>query len=133
MRVVFDTNVFVSALIFPGGQGERALLRVIEGPDDLLISRAIVGELLEVLARKFARNREELARVAVFLDDVAIVVTTTTKIDALRDAADNRILECAVDGEADIVVTGDKRMLELGLHAGVQIIGVRDYLALALP
>lgn len=130
MRVVFDTNVFVSALIFPGGQGERALLRVIEGPDDLLISRAIVGELLEVLARKFARNREELARVAVFLDDVAVVITTKTKIDALRDEADNRILECAVDGEADIVVTGDKRMLELGLHARVQIIGVRDYLAL---
>ena len=131
MRVVFDTNVFVSALIFPGGQGERALLRVIEGPDDLLISRTTVGELLEVLARKFARNREELARVAVFLDDVAVVITTKTKIDALRDEADNRILECAVDGEADIVVTGDKRMLELGLHAGVQIIGVRDYLARA--
>jgi len=75
VRVVFDTNIFISALLFPGGNGEQALLGVIEGSDRLVVSRPIIGELLEVLARKFARDREELARVALFVHDIAEEVT----------------------------------------------------------
>ncbi len=128
MKVVFDTNVFVSALVFPGGDGERALLRVIAGEHTLLVSRAIVGELLEVLARKFARDREELARVAFFLQDLADTVEPTGQIDVLVDTPDNRILECAVAGEADLIVTGDKQMLTLGSYEGIRIARLRDYL-----
>ena len=62
MRVGFDTNVLVSALVFPGGRANDALQSVIDGKDTLIASRAIVDELLSVLARKFARDREELAR-----------------------------------------------------------------------
>ena len=128
MKVVFDTNVFVSALIFPGGNGERALLRVAQGTDTLLLSRAIVIELLEVLARKFARDREELARVAVFLDGLAEVVEPTLRVSVLADLPDNRILECAVDGGADLIVTGDKQMLALASYEGIRIISLGDYL-----
>ena len=74
MRVVFDTNILVSALVFPGGQGDAALRRVIDGIDQLVTSKAIVDELLEVLARKFARDAEELAHVAVFVCELALVV-----------------------------------------------------------
>ena len=70
MRVVFDTNVFVSALTLPGGRGAEALGRIIEGQDNLAFSKPILDKLLSVLARKFARNREELARVAVFLSSL---------------------------------------------------------------
>jgi len=128
VKVVFDTNVFVSALVFPGGDGERALLRAIAGEHTLLVSRAIVGELLEVLARKFARDREELARVAVFLQDSAEIVEPTFRVAVLADAPDNRILECAVAGGADLIVTGDKQMLALGSYENVRITRLRDYL-----
>ena len=128
MKVVFDTNVFVSALVFPGGNGERALRRIISGRDDLLVSGAIVGELLEVLARKFARDREELARVAVFVAGIAEVIEPSTSLDVLSDEADNRILECAVDGGAELVVTGDKEMLALGTHDGIRIESLAGYL-----
>ena len=74
MRVVFDTNVFVSALTLPGGRGDQALGTIIAGYDSLAISKPIIDELLSVLARTFARDREELARVAVFLSDLAEVV-----------------------------------------------------------
>jgi putative PIN family toxin of toxin-antitoxin system len=57
LRVVFDTNVLVAALVFPGGRGEEALQRIIEERDQLFLSRAILDELLGVLARKFARDR----------------------------------------------------------------------------
>ena len=68
MRVVFDTNIPVSALVFPGGRGEAALQRIIDEHDQLVLSKAILDELLGILARKFARDAEELARVAV-MDD----------------------------------------------------------------
>ena len=88
--MVFDTNVFVSALVFPGGHGEQAVQRIIDGRDQLLVSRAIVGELLEVLARKFARDREELARVAVFVAGIAEVIEPLVSVAALADEEDNR-------------------------------------------
>ena len=53
MRVVFDTNIFVSALILPGSRAEQALTRIIEGTDHLILSKSILDELLGVLARKF--------------------------------------------------------------------------------
>ncbi len=71
VRVVFDTNIFVSALILPGSRAEEALARVIEGTDRLILSKPILDELLGVLARKFSRDREELARVAVWLGELA--------------------------------------------------------------
>ena len=126
--MVFDTNVLVSALIFPGGNGERALGRVIDGRNQLVLSRAIIGELLEVLARKFARDREELARVAVFLADLAVLVKPEARLDVLRDEADNRILECAVAGDADLIVTGDGQMLALSGYGRIRIVSLKSYL-----
>ena len=128
MKVVFDTNVFVSALVFPGGNGEQAFLRVLEGEHQLLLSRAIVGELLDALARKFARDREELARVAVFLADLAEIVEPETSLEVFEDDADNRILECAIAGQAEMVVTGDKKMLELERYEGIRIVSLGEYL-----
>ncbi len=128
MRVVFDTNVFVSALVFPGGHGERTIQRVIDGHDHLLVSRAIVGELLGVLAGKFARDREELARVAVFVAGIAEVIEPQVSITMLADEADNRILECALDGGAELIVTGDKEMLGLSDYEGVRIVRLGAYL-----
>lgn len=130
MKVVFDTNVLISALIFPGGQAEKALSRVIEEKDRLFISKPIIGELLRVLARKFSRDPEALARVAVFLSDIADIVKPTRRIKVLPDDADNRILECAVAAHADAIITGDKAMLELKQHGKVRILSLREYLGI---
>lgn len=128
MRVVFDTNIFVSAFVLPGSRAEAALIRVVEGKDRLIVSKPIIDELLAVLARKFSRHREELARLAVFLAEVAELVHPEHKIDILDDDADNRILECAVAGRADMVVTGDRAVLTLGKYEDIPIIALSDYL-----
>ena len=130
MRVVFDTNIFVSALVLPGSRADAALKRVIDDIDQLVVSKAVIDELLTVLARKFARDADELARLAVLLSDLARVVRPRGRIDALQDEADNRILECARTGKADLIVTGDKAMLELGHYREIKIISLRDYLEL---
>ena len=128
MRVVFDTNIFVSALIFPESSADKALHRIIQGEDQLIISKAILDELLGVLARKFSRDREALARVALLLDDIASMVKTGHKVHVLSDVADNRILECAVSGGADIIVSGDHELLALGDYNGIQILSLRKYI-----
>lgn len=128
MRAVFDTNIFVSALAVPGGRAEDALRKVMAGDVKLLVSKQIIHEALEVLARKFARDTEELARTAVFLAELGEMVYPRRTITVLSDEPDNRILECAVSGDADIIVTGDKAMLRLGEFQGVKIVTLREFL-----
>ena len=128
MRVVFDTNVLVAALVFPGGQGDAALRRVIEGKDQPVLSRAILDELLAVLGRKFARDAEELAHVAVFVSDLATVVTPKRRLRIVRDNPDNRILECALAGNAQAIVTGDKGLLALKSFEGIPLMTPASYL-----
>jgi uncharacterized protein len=128
MRVVFDTNIFVSAFVIPKSLAERAVVRIIEGEDVLLLSTEILDKLLSVLSIKFRRDEEEISRVAVFLSEIAEWVKPTAPVRALKDEPDNRILECAICGGADIIVTGDKAMLRLGAFEGTKIIGLKTYL-----
>ena len=127
MKVVFDTNVFVSALTFRGGRGEQALRRILEGRDSLVLSKPILDKLLRVLATKFSREREELARVAVYLAELA-QMDPPDRFDVLSDEPDNRILECAIAGGVDAIVTGDRAVLKLGDFRGVKIVSLREYL-----
>jgi putative PIN family toxin of toxin-antitoxin system len=128
VRVVFDTNVLVSAVVFPGGRGEAALQRIIEEHDELVLSRPILDELLGVLARKFSRDAEELARVAVFISTVATIVNPRRKLRVVQDEPDNRMLECALTGRAEAIVTGDRALLALREFRGVRLLSLRDYL-----
>jgi len=128
VRAVFDTNIYVSAFAIPGGRAAAALLKAVEGEVRLVISKPIIHELLDVLARKFGRDAEELARVAVFLAELAEVVQPRRKVEMLSDDTDNRILECAIAGRADVIVTGDRAMLELGEYQGVGIMTLREFL-----
>jgi len=128
MRVIFDTNIFVSAFIIPGSLGERAILKIIEGEDILLLSKEMLDELLSILSAKFSRDREEISRVAVILSEMAEWVRPTTRISVLKDEPDNRILECALFGKADVIVTGDKEMLKLKAYEKTKIIRLKPYL-----
>jgi putative PIN family toxin of toxin-antitoxin system len=128
VKVVFDTNILVSAIVFPGGRADEALQRIIEEKDELVLSKPILDELLSVLARKFARDAEELAHVAFVLAGIAHFVKPRRRMRVVDDEPDNRILECAVTGAADAIVTGDRAMLALGGYRGVRIVTLADYL-----
>jgi putative PIN family toxin of toxin-antitoxin system len=128
VKVVFDTNVYVSALTLPKGSAAQALDRIVTGEHELFLSKPILDELLGVLARKFARDREALARVALFLSELAVTVRPRRRLRVLDDEADNRVLECGLAGRVDAVVTGDKQMLKLVSHAGLRIITIREFL-----
>jgi putative PIN family toxin of toxin-antitoxin system len=128
VRVVFDTNILVSAFLFPGGRGEAALQRIVEERDELVLSKPILGVLLGILARKFSRNAEEFARVAVFLSTVATFVNPRRKLRIVKDEPDNRVLECALTGHAVVIVMGDHALLALKNFRNVRLVTLRDYL-----
>ena len=131
MRVVFDSNIFISALVLPGGRAEKAILRILSGQDTLLLSQIILDEILYTLANKFSRDIEALSRVAVNLTEMSEMITPRRKVKVFKDDPDNRILECAQAGNADLVVTGDKEMLKQKRYGGIRIITLREYLDLS--
>jgi putative PIN family toxin of toxin-antitoxin system len=127
VRVVFDTNIFISALAIPGSLAEKAIIKIIEGGDILLISKDIINEVLSVLSSKFSRDKEGLSHVAVILSELAELVKPARKVSIFKDNPDNRILECALHGKADVLVTGDKEMLRLGEYEQIRIMSLKEY------
>jgi uncharacterized protein len=128
LKAVFDSNIFVSALAMPGGQAERAIDLVLDARVNLCISKEIIHEVLGVLAQKFSKGPEELSRTAMFLSELAELVVPRKKLAVLGDEPDNRILECAATGNADVIVTGDRAMLNLKQYQEVRILSLRQFL-----
>jgi uncharacterized protein len=128
LKAVFDTNIFVSALAIPGGHAERAIDLVIDARVNLCISKEIIHEVLGVLTQKFSKNSEDLSRTAVFLSELGELIVPNEKLAVLDDEPDNRILECAVTGHADVIVTGDRAMLNLKTYQEIRILSLRQFL-----
>lgn len=128
MRVVFDSNIYISAFILPGSSADKAIQRILDGRDRLLVSKPILDEVLTTLARKFDRDAEALARTALFLSELAEIVHPIERVRVFIDEPDNRILECAIAGHAKAIVTGDKAMLAVELSHGIRILSLSAYL-----
>ena len=122
LRVVLDTNIYISAILF-AGKPEDIIKLVREGIVEVLISEAIILEIAEVLRRKFGWESWQISRV---IDDIRETATLTIPqqiISLLEDDDDNRVLECAVEGGADYIITGDKRhLLPLKEYEGIRIV-----------
>jgi len=128
VKLVFDTNIFISAFVIPYSKAEKAILRILEGTDSLIISKEIINEILSVLSAKFHRDSEAVSHTALYLSDLAQIVKPTKKIHILEDDPDNRVLECALHAKADAIVTGDREMLKLKEIEGIRIISLKEYL-----
>jgi len=95
-----------------------------------LTSEALLAELREVLTsedKPFRLSEEDVDRIIDHLKDIAEVVPTTSKLSICKDEADNRVLECALDGDADYIITGDKDLLDLKRFKGIRIVKVGDF------
>lgn len=130
MRVVFDTNIYVSAFITPGGRGEAAFTAAMDGRFRIFTSIPILTETAHKLTGKFRWDREHLAEAVQHIAAVAEVVRPRRKLTVLADDPDNRILECARASRADYIVTGDKHLLKLGRHGSTRIVTLAEFLDL---
>lgn len=133
IRAVIDVNVVISAVIKPDGTVGPVLDRLENGAYSLLYSTAVFEELRGVLDRPKFRQKYELSD-----DDIRAVletilqygecVTPDRSITACRDVQDNKFLEIAVAGKADVIVSGDHDLLVLSPFEGIPIIGAATFL-----
>jgi uncharacterized protein len=136
MRLVIDTNLFVSA-VFSGSGAPRQLFDAAKvGLFDLYTSEVLIAELLEVLTRDKHAKRMAKAEftAAEFIDDlrrIAIVVATPLNPPrvVLTDADDDHVVSAAVAAFADFIVSGDKNdLLSMRQASGIPIISAREAL-----
>ena len=92
MKVVFDTNIYISAFVIPGGNAEKAYLHAIEGDFELCSSVAILTELARKLDEKFDWEKQRIAQLITSINNVATVLKTAPWVKVLSDDPDNRIL-----------------------------------------
>jgi putative PIN family toxin of toxin-antitoxin system len=132
MRVVLDTNVLISALAFPGSKPDQILSRIRRGEIDLFISSFILSELDRVLREKFRLTKKEAQDRVNAISSIAHLVEPTERIQVVTAKDDdNRILECAIEAQADFLVTGDKEhLLPLGSLRDTRLISPSEFVNL---
>lgn len=122
MKVVADTNVLVSALIFPGGPPEAFYRLALEGRIELVTSRPLLAELGRVLTEKFGWAPDEAEEAVGQLIRLAEIVEPDETISEIEaDPADDRVLEAAAEGMVGTIVSGDSHLLALGSWRGIPI------------
>jgi len=134
IAAVVDANVFMSAVLSPAGTPARIIDFWREGRFVLVLSIAILEEIYRVLhyPKIATRHRWPEEQIRTFVDALAsqaMITRGALTLAAIKDdPADNRYLECAVEGEADFLVSGDQLLLNLGAYQGVTILTPRAFL-----
>ncbi len=133
MKVVFDTNVLISALITTG-KPKLLFQKAVNKQIQLVTSKAILTEFSEVADDPRIRKYVEQEDIIGFLEvigRVANVVKLKSRFKAVKeDPADDIVLRTAFDGKADVIVSGDKHLLSLGTFRGIRILTVDQTLTL---
>jgi putative PIN family toxin of toxin-antitoxin system len=126
-RVVLDTNVYISAYGF-GGKPAAVMRAAILGEFELVVSPAILAEVAEKLATVLDFDREHVEEVVRQIARISIIVRPEARLRVVADDADNRILEAAIASGAQIIVSGDRHLLELGTWEGIRVARVAEFL-----
>jgi putative PIN family toxin of toxin-antitoxin system len=130
-RIVVDTNVLVSRLLVPRSVPAEAVRRAVDR-GTLLASDDTMAELTRVLARsKFDAYVpvEERQRFLRLLGRIVEMVPLLHRVQACRDPKDDKFLEVAVNGGADVIVSGDPDLTDMGSFRGIPILTPAAYLA----
>jgi len=129
LRVVLDTNIIISALNFSGAP--EIIVDSARGQEFLaIISGDIMDELKEVLKFKFKWENDKINEAVHNLECKFLIIKTHSKLHIIKnDPSDNKILECAIDGKANYIVSGDKKhLLSLKKYKGIPILSTSEFL-----
>ena len=136
LRVVLDTNVFVSSLLVKEGLPAQVLDAWRERKFVLATSPTLVSEIQSTLnypriRRKYSITNKDVSQLITLLAEDALVVPgdiETASGSVPDDPADEAVLACALDAEADLVVSGDRYLLDLAEYRGIRILAVREFM-----
>ena len=129
MKLVLDTNIFISAFYW-GGIPQKIIDRIIKGNDELYISNEILTEVVNVMSRpSFKSGPETIDRYIKVIEKIGKKVFLTGEINGVcRDKDDDNKIECAIKGNTDYLVTGDEDLLILKEYQNIKITTPREYL-----
>lgn len=126
MRVLLDTNVLVSAVLF-GGLPRRLLQRALRGEFEVVTSPRLMAEFEEILTARFGLPAEIAEAARSEYEQVALLVRPRRVPRVVRDPDDNEVLAAAMSGDAGLIVTGDRDLLVLREHDGRRILTPRQF------
>ena len=134
LRAVIDTNILVSGLIRKQGLPGQVLRHLRDGDFTIIYSVPIMVEVVEVLSRPQFRNKYQVVAedIMALINLVRLrgdLVSPKRKIDACRDPKDNHFLEAAIEGNANIIVSGDKDLLDMMDFETIPIVSTAEFLA----
>lgn len=131
IRIVLDTNTIISAIGWKHSKPRRILEACLSGKYLLVESPGLLKELAAVMERpKFGFIPEEQKKELVTrLINYCEIVEPTKKINIIKsDPADNKVLECALEGKAQYIVSGDNHLLRLKVYMGIRIVTAAEFL-----
>lgn len=128
-KVVLDTNVYISAILF-GGKPEEIRKLSKEKKIEILISEAILKEIAEALRRKFKWQSWQISQAIDEIRGFVTLVVPQQTISVIKeDDPDNRVLECAIEGKAQYIVSGNEHhLLPLKEYQGIRILSPAEFL-----
>jgi putative PIN family toxin of toxin-antitoxin system len=129
VRVVFDTNIYISAFAIPGGNAEDAYLEAVRDTFELFTSVAILTEIAQILQTKFYWTTERTRDAVQAISATATVLRPRPSLHVLKDEPDNRILECALAAQAEWIVSGDRHLLMLKKYGHITIVSLSHFLS----
>lgn len=139
MRVVLDANVFVSAAFKPNSNPAKIIDLVKQGKIVIVLSQDILAEIRKVfhcpkIRKEVHLTTREIDAALTEIAQAAILTLGKVKIDAIKaDPEDNRYLECALEGQADFIISGDHHLTDLKTFEGIKIVTPATFLGLMAP
>ena len=131
IRVVFDTNILISAVLY-NGKPSRLMDLAVEGEIELISSIPILQEFSDVISRpKFYLGKEEQRLYTNFVIRLSTIVATESKFKVVkRDPDDDKVVITAFDGKAPYIVSGDPRLIDLQEILAIKILTANQMLKL---
>lgn len=121
--VVFDTNVLISATLWDNSEAQKILFKCIKNDIKIFSSKEIIEEYKRILERDFDYRDEEIREILEKVFRFLSLVIPKNKVDIVKeDSDDNKIIECALESNADYIITYDKHLLNLKSYNGIKII-----------
>lgn len=135
MKIVMDTNIVISGLLVPSGPPGKIVDLWVENKLTVVVCRAMIEEYFDVLLRpKFKKvgsiiERQELLMGLLEMEN-SIFVYPQTRLDVIKDdPEDNRVLECAVEGEVKHIISGDDHLLAIKEFKGIIIVSPAEFIS----
>ena len=130
MKIVIDTNIYISA-IFWGGKPREVVDQGRSGEILIFTSPGIESEIVEKLSNKFKLTEDEVKNILMDFSTFTIPTVVSLHIEAVpEDPEDNKFIECAHTCKADYIVSGDRHLLSLKEYAGIKILKASDFLSI---